>query len=63
MLKGYIAYVVFFICIAGSIIDDSRIANYYWHGELSHHLMTLPVGIVCLIVLCALFLLPNRHKR
>ncbi|MEI8631296.1 hypothetical protein P4S72_05480 [Vibrio sp. PP-XX7] len=58
MLKRYLSFVVFMLCIAGTIIDDSRAAIYFAKGQLSNHLLTLPVGLLCTVVVLLLVFYP-----
>ncbi|CAM3548303.1 hypothetical protein VA7868_03069 [Vibrio aerogenes CECT 7868] len=63
MLKRYLSFVVFMLCAAGSIIDDSRAAVYMAKGELSDHMLTLPFGIFFTVMVFIIVFYPVKNQE
>ncbi|SHO56492.1 hypothetical protein [Vibrio quintilis] len=63
MLKRYLSFIAFMICAAGTIIDDSQAAIYMAKGELSDHMLTLPLGIFFTVMVFVIVFYPVKIQE
>lgn len=61
MLKGYLLYVAFVLCIVGTIIDGSRAAVYFARGQLSGHFLTVSLGIFFTVMVLLIVFYPVKN--